>query len=74
LTKDGVSSIVSWRADGRELYYRKGDMSDSLTMSVAVTLTSVNATLRPPCPQTGHFTCYRHRTDHLLPTSPDYKS
>ena len=37
LTKDGVSSIVSWRADGRELYYRKGDMSDSLTMSVAVT-------------------------------------
>jgi Tol biopolymer transport system component len=36
LTKDGVSSIVSWRADGRELYYRKGDMNDSLTMAVAV--------------------------------------
>src|SRR6187200_2383901 len=28
-------------------------------------------TLRPPCPQTGHFTCYRHRTDHLLPTGPN---
>jgi Tol biopolymer transport system component len=36
LTKDGVSSIVSWRADGRELYYRKGDMNDSLTMGVNV--------------------------------------
>jgi Tol biopolymer transport system component len=34
LTKDGVSSIVSWRADGRELYYRKGDMNDALTMAV----------------------------------------
>jgi hypothetical protein len=39
LTKDGVSSIVSWRADGRELYYRKGDMNDSLTMAVAVATT-----------------------------------
>jgi Tol biopolymer transport system component len=37
LTKDGVSSIVSWRADGRELYYRKGDMTEALTMSVDVT-------------------------------------
>ena len=36
LTKDGVSSIVSWRADGRELYYRKGDMNDALTMAVSV--------------------------------------
>jgi len=36
LTKDGVSSIVSWRADGRELYYRKGDMKDALTMRVEV--------------------------------------
>jgi Tol biopolymer transport system component len=36
LTKDGVGSIVSWRADGRELYYRKGDMNDALTMAVAV--------------------------------------
>ena len=36
LTKDGVSSIVSWRADGRELYYRKGDMNDALTMAVTV--------------------------------------
>ena len=39
VTKDGVSSIVSWRADGRELYYRKGDMNDSLTMAVAVATT-----------------------------------
>src|SRR5262245_42409363 len=37
LTTDGVGSIVSWRADGRELYYRKGDMNDSLTMAVSVT-------------------------------------
>jgi len=36
LTKDSVSSIVSWRADGRELYYRKGDMDDALTMAVTV--------------------------------------
>jgi Tol biopolymer transport system component len=36
VTKDGVSSIVSWRADGRELYYRKGDMNDALTIAVAV--------------------------------------
>ena len=36
LTKDGISSIVSWRADGQELYYRKGDMNDSLTMAVGV--------------------------------------
>ena len=36
LTKDGVSSIVAWRSDGRELYYRKGDMNDALTMAVAV--------------------------------------
>jgi Tol biopolymer transport system component len=36
LTKDGVSSIASWRADGRELYYRKGDMNDALTMAVTV--------------------------------------
>lgn len=37
LTKDGASSIVSWRADGQELYYRKGDMNDALTLSVEVT-------------------------------------
>jgi Tol biopolymer transport system component len=39
LTKDGVSSIVSWRADGRELYYRKGDMNEALTMAVALSTT-----------------------------------
>ena len=37
LTKDSAGSIISWRADGQELYYRKGDMSDALTMSVDVT-------------------------------------
>jgi len=40
LTKDGVSSIVSWRADGQELYYRKGDMDDALTMAVSVSATT----------------------------------
>ena len=38
LTKDGISSIVSWRADGQELYYRKGDMNDALTMGVDVSV------------------------------------
>jgi Tol biopolymer transport system component len=36
LTQDGVAAIVSWRADGRELYYRKDDMNDALTMAVTV--------------------------------------
>ena len=36
VTKDGVSSIVSWRADGQELYFRKSDITDGLTMAVAV--------------------------------------
>src|SRR5262249_54135461 len=40
LTKDGVSSVVSWRADGRQLYYRKGDMNDALTMAVDVSTAS----------------------------------
>jgi hypothetical protein len=39
LTKDGVSSIVSWRADGRGAVLPKGDMNDSLTMAVAVATT-----------------------------------
>jgi len=37
LPKDGVSTIVGWREDGKELYYRKGDMNDALTMSVDLT-------------------------------------
>jgi hypothetical protein len=36
LTKDGASSIVSWRADGQELYFRKSDITDGLTMAVPV--------------------------------------
>jgi Tol biopolymer transport system component len=39
LTKDGVSTIVSWRADSRELYYRKGDMNEALTMAVEMSTT-----------------------------------
>ena len=48
LTKDGVSSIVSWRADGRELYYRKGDMNDALTFAVPL---STNPRLQAGSPQ-----------------------
>jgi Tol biopolymer transport system component len=32
LTTDGADSILGWRADGRELYYSKGDLNGGLTM------------------------------------------
>jgi Tol biopolymer transport system component len=34
LTNDGASVMVSWRADGRELYYRLGDLTDALNIAV----------------------------------------
>jgi len=48
LTKDGANWIVSWRADGRELYYRKGDMNDALTMSVDMPAGTPNFLFRGP--------------------------
>jgi Tol biopolymer transport system component len=37
LTTNGASVMVSWRADGRELYYRLGDLSDALNIAVDAT-------------------------------------
>jgi Tol biopolymer transport system component len=37
LTSDGSGVVVSWRADGQEIYYRKGDLSDSWNMAVDAT-------------------------------------
>jgi len=37
LTSDGASVMISWRADGRELYYRKGDLADALNIAVDAT-------------------------------------
>jgi Tol biopolymer transport system component len=37
LTNDGASVMISWRADGRELYYRKGDLGDALNIAVDAT-------------------------------------
>ena len=34
LTGDGASVMISWKADGRELYYRKGDLGDALNLVV----------------------------------------
>ena len=48
LTKDGANWIVSWRADGRELYYRKGDMNDALTLGVDMPTGTLNFLFRGP--------------------------
>ena len=48
LTKDGANWIVSWRADGRELYYRKGDMNDALTLGVDMPTGTPNFLFRGP--------------------------
>jgi Tol biopolymer transport system component len=53
LTKDGVSAIVAWRADGKELYYRKGDMTDALTMSVELPSGTPNFLFRGPAAGTA---------------------
>jgi eukaryotic-like serine/threonine-protein kinase len=34
LTNDGAGPVISWRADGREIYYRIGDIGDALNMAV----------------------------------------
>jgi Tol biopolymer transport system component len=34
LTNEGASVMVSWKSDGRELYYRKGDLNDALNIAV----------------------------------------
>jgi Tol biopolymer transport system component len=37
LTNEGASAMISWRADGRELYYRMFDLSDALNFAVDAT-------------------------------------
>jgi len=36
LTSDGAGPVISWKSDGREVYYRKGDIGDALNMAVEV--------------------------------------
>ncbi len=38
LTNEGANSVISWKADGREIYYRKGDLADALNFAVDPTL------------------------------------
>jgi Tol biopolymer transport system component len=47
LTNDGASVMISWRADGRELYYRKGDLGDALNLALDAT-PATGATLPRP--------------------------
>ena len=47
VTSDGGSAVVAWRADGRELYYTKGDLNEQLVMAVAVPAPSARVTGTP---------------------------
>ena len=37
LTSDGASVVIGWRADGREIYYRKSDLIDALNIAMDAT-------------------------------------
>jgi Tol biopolymer transport system component len=48
LTTDGISSLLSWKDDGREVYYQEADVDGALTMAVEV---SVGDTVRAGTPK-----------------------